>query len=138
RCVLVASGKVLVDFGLRRAHGSEAGLLAARAAYVGGFDGTATVLAGARFGIPIHGTMAHSYVLAHDSETQAFADFARDRSSDVVLLLDTFDPERAAAPAVHLAHELAAGGIRLRGVRLHRGAPRAPPPPGPGVPAPAP
>src|SRR5262245_35161978 len=121
RCVLVASGKVLVDFGLRRAHGSEAGLLAARAAYVGGFDGTATVLAGARFGIPIHGTMAHSYVLAHDSETQAFADFARDRSSDVVLLLDTFDRERAAAPAVHLAHELAAEGIRLRGVRLDSG-----------------
>jgi len=121
RCVLVASGKVLVDFGLRRAHGSEAGLLAARAAYVGGFDGTATVLAGARFGIPIHGTMAHSYVLAHDSETQAFADFARDRSSDVVLLLDTFDPERAAARAVHLAHELAAEGIRLRGVRLDSG-----------------
>src|SRR5262245_1587319 len=121
RCVLVASGKVLVDFGLRRAHGSDAGLLAARAAYIGGFDGTATVLAGARFGIPIHGTMAHSYVLAHDSETHAFADFARDRSSDVVLLLDTFDPERAAARAVHLAHELAAEGIRLRGVRLDSG-----------------
>src|SRR5262249_60198441 len=103
-----------VDFGLRRAHGSEAGLLAARAAYVGGFDGTATVLAGARFGIPIHGTMAHSYVLAHDSETQAFADFPRDPPSHVVLPLDTFHPERAAARAGPLAHELAAGGTRRR------------------------
>jgi nicotinate phosphoribosyltransferase len=121
RCVLAASGKLLVDFGLRRAHGAEAGLLAARAAYVGGFDGTATLLANARFGIPIHGTMAHSYVLAHDSEAQAFADFARDRPGDVVLLLDTFDSEKAAAKAVDLARELAADGIRLRGVRLDSG-----------------
>ncbi len=121
RCVLAAPGKLLVDFGLRRAHGAEAGLLAARAAYVGGFDGTATVLAGARFGIPLHGTMAHSYVLAHDSEAQAFADFARDRPGDVVLLLDTFDSEKAAAKAVELARQLAAEGIRLRGVRLDSG-----------------
>jgi nicotinate phosphoribosyltransferase len=121
RCVLAAPGKLLVDFGLRRAHGAEAGLLAARAAYVGGLDGTATVLAGARFGIPVYGTMAHSYVLAHDSEAQAFADFARDRPGDVVLLLDTFDTEAAAAKVVCLAADLAREGIRVRGVRLDSG-----------------
>src|SRR5262249_52859270 len=111
RCVLAAPGKLLIDFGLRRAHGAEAGLLPARAAFVGGLDGTATVLAGARFGIPVHGTMAHSYILAHDSEAQAFADFARDRPGDVVLLLDTFDTEAAAAKVVRLATDLARDGI---------------------------
>jgi nicotinate phosphoribosyltransferase len=121
RCVLAAPGKLLIDFGLRRAHGAEAGLLAARAAYVGGLDGTATVLAGARFGIPVSGTMAHSYILAHSSETQAFADFARDRPGDVVLLLDTFDTEAAAAKVVLLAADLAREGIRVRGVRLDSG-----------------
>src|SRR5574341_1419436 len=68
RCVLAAPGKRLVDFGLRRAHGAEAGLLAARASYLAGFDGTSATLAGARFGIPVFGTMAHSFVQAHDSE----------------------------------------------------------------------
>ena len=66
RCVLAAPGKLLVDFGLRRAHGAEAGLLAARAAYLAGFGGSATVLAGKRFGVPLYGTMAHSYVQAHE------------------------------------------------------------------------
>ena len=66
RMVLAAPGKQLVDFGLRRAHGAEAGLLAARASYLAGFDGTATVLAARDFGIPMVGTMAHSFVQAHD------------------------------------------------------------------------
>jgi nicotinate phosphoribosyltransferase len=121
RCVLAAPGKLLVDFGLRRAHGAEAGLLAARAGWIGGLDGTATVLANARFGVPVYGTMAHSYVLAHDSEEEAFADFARDRPDDVVLLLDTWDTERAAETVVRLAPALAREGIRIRGVRLDSG-----------------
>ena len=68
RMVLAAPGKVLVDFGLRRAHGAEAGLMAARASYIAGFAGTATVLAGEMFGIPLYGTMAHSFIEAFDDE----------------------------------------------------------------------
>ena len=73
RMVLAAPGKQLVDFGLRRAHGAEAGLMAARASYLAGFAGTATVLARKDFGIPIFGTMAHSFIQAHADETAAFA-----------------------------------------------------------------
>src|SRR5262245_12166484 len=76
RMVLAAPGKVLVDFGLRSAHGGEAGLLAARAAYLAGFAGTATVEADKRYGIPIFGTMAHSFIQAHDDEAVAFERFA--------------------------------------------------------------
>ncbi|MFO1402371.1 MAG: hypothetical protein U1F30_14370 [Steroidobacteraceae bacterium] len=77
RCVLAARGRQLVDFGFRRAHGAEAGLLAARAAYLAGFDATATVEAGRAFGIPLSGTMAHSFIEAHASEPAAFEDFLR-------------------------------------------------------------
>ena len=76
RAVLVARGKPLIDFGLRRAHGAEAGLFAARASYLAGFVGTATVLAGMTYGIPLYGTMAHSFVQAHADETLAFEHFA--------------------------------------------------------------
>jgi nicotinate phosphoribosyltransferase len=76
RAVLVAPGKLLVDFGMRRAHGAEAGLLAARAAYLAGFSGTATVQAGQLFHMPIYGTMAHSFIQAHDNEAEAFEHFA--------------------------------------------------------------
>lgn len=121
RAVLVAQGRQLVDFGLRRAHGAEAGLLAARACWIAGFDATATVAAEARFGIPAVGTMAHSYVLAHDSEAEAFRHFARDLPGTVVLLIDTWDTEAGAETAVAVARELAAEGIRVRGVRIDSG-----------------
>lgn len=121
RLRLAAGDKVLIDFGLRRAHGAEAGLLAARASYLAGFDGTATVEAGRRFGIPISGTMAHSFVQAHDDEVQAFRHFARSRPDSVILLIDTYDTEAAAEKVVGLAPELAAEGITLRGVRLDSG-----------------
>src|SRR5262249_18005393 len=121
RCRLAAPDRLLVDFGLRRAHGAEAGLLAARASWVGGLDGTATALANVRFGVPVYGTMAHAYVLAHDREEQAFADFARDRPGNVVLLLDTWDTERAAQTVVRLAPALAREGLRVHGVRLDSG-----------------
>lgn len=121
RCVLAAPGKLLVDFGLRRAHGAEAGLLAARAAYLAGFTGTATVLAGARFGIPLYGTMAHSYIEAHDVEADAFDAFARCHPGNVVLLLDTYDTEAAARKVVALAPALARRGIHIASVRLDSG-----------------
>src|SRR5579859_6312148 len=121
RLVLAAPGKQLVDFGFRRAHGAEAGLLAARASYVAGFSGTATMLAEQRFGIPIYGTMAHSFVQAHDSESLAFEHFARARPSGIILLIDTYDTERAAERVVALAPRLAREGISIRGVRLDSG-----------------
>ena len=121
RCVLAAPGKLLVDFGLRRAHGAEAGLLAARASYLAGFSGTATVLAGIRFGIPLYGTMAHSFVQAHDSETEAFLDFARGHPENTTLLIDTYDTEAAAARVIALVPQLKREGITVRAVRLDSG-----------------
>lgn len=121
RSVLVAPGKLLVDFGLRRAHGAEAGLLAARAAYIAGITGTATVLAAPLFAIPIYGTMAHSFIQAHDNELTAFEHFARAQPNNVVLLIDTYDTEAAAHKVVKLAARLKQDGIVIRGVRLDSG-----------------
>jgi nicotinate phosphoribosyltransferase len=121
RSVLVAGGKPLIDFGLRRAHGAEAGLLAARAAYLAGFTGTSNVLAGRLYGIPLYGTMAHSYVQAHHDEAAAFRHFAAAQPDHVVLLIDTYDTEEAARKAVALAPSLLSRGIALRGVRLDSG-----------------
>lgn len=121
RMVLAADDMALADFGLRRAHGAEAGLLAARASYLAGFAGSATVLAARRFGVPASGTMAHSFVQAHDSEESAFLHFARSRRQGVVLLIDTYDTELAAQKVVAMAPQLAEEGIDLRGVRLDSG-----------------
>lgn len=121
RCVLAAPGKQLVEFGLRRAHGAEAGIIAARASYLAGFAGTATVLAGQRFDIPLFGTMAHSYVEAHQREAQAFSQFAASQPHDVTLLIDTYDSEAAAAKVVALAPELRRHGATLAAVRLDSG-----------------
>ena len=121
RCVLVAPDKLLVDFGLRRAHGAEAGLFAARAAYLAGFGGTATVLAGKEYDIPIFGTMAHSFVQAHDSEPAAFEGFAHAQPDNVVLLIDTYDTEAGARKVVEVAPRLKAEGIVIKGVRLDSG-----------------
>ncbi len=121
RMVLAAPGKVLADFGLRTAHGAEAGLFSARASYIAGFAGAANVLAGERYGIPIVGTMAHSFVQVHDDETQAFENFARARPDGVILLIDTYDTEAGARKVVELAPRLAADGISIRGVRIDSG-----------------
>jgi len=121
RCVLAAPGKLLVDFGMRRAHGAEAGLLAARANYLAGFDGSATVEAAVRFGVPVFGTMAHSFVEAHDDEARAFEHFAASQPDNVVLLIDTYDTEAGARKVVDLAPRLRERGIRIKGVRLDSG-----------------
>jgi nicotinate phosphoribosyltransferase len=121
RSVLAAPGKLLVDFGLRRAHGAEAGLLAARAAYIAGYSGTATVSAAQRMGIPVFGTMAHSFVQAHDDETLAFEHFAETYPQNAVLLLDTYDTEDAARQVVALAERLKRRGVGVKGVRLDSG-----------------
>jgi nicotinate phosphoribosyltransferase len=121
RSVLVAGGKPLIDFGLRRAHGAEAGLLAARASYLAGFAGTSTVLAGMEYDIPIYGTMAHSFVQAHKDETTAFEHFALAQPENAVLLIDTYDTEAAAHKVVALASRLRQQGIMVKGVRLDSG-----------------
>ena len=117
RCRLAAGICKLADFGLRRAHGAEAGLLAARACYVAGFDSTATVEAGRRFGIPLTGTMAHSFIQAHDSEAAAFRDFARVHPRGVTLLIDTYDTLRAAREVAALRRD----GVPVDAVRLDSG-----------------
>jgi nicotinate phosphoribosyltransferase len=121
RMVLAANGKSLADFGLRSAHGAEAGLLSARASYIAGFAGAANVEAGARFGVPIVGTMAHSFVQIHDDEMTAFENFARSRPDGVIFLIDTFDTEAGARKVVALAPKLKADGIGIRGVRIDSG-----------------
>lgn len=121
RSVLAAGGKPVIDFGLRRAHGAEAGLLAARASYLAGFAGSATVLAGMEYGVPIYGTMAHSFVQAHKEESAAFEHFAQAQPENVVLLIDTYDTEEGARRVVALASQLRSKGIDVNGVRLDSG-----------------
>jgi len=121
RSVLIAPDKLLVDFGMRRAHGAEAGLLAARACYLAGFSGTATVLAGTLYDIPLFGTMAHSFIQAHDDESHAFEHFARSHPDNTTLLIDTYDTEAAADKVVALAKKLKADNIIIKGVRLDSG-----------------
>ena len=121
RMVLAAPGKILSDFGLRTAHGAEAGNFSARASYIAGFASVANVLAGQHYGIPIVGTMAHSFVQVHGDETTAFETFARARPEGVVLLIDTYDTEAGARKVVELAPRLKADGIAIRGVRIDSG-----------------
>ncbi len=121
RMVLLAPGKLLVDFGLRRAHGSDAGLMAARAAYIAGFAGTATLLAQKVFGIPTYGTMAHSFIQSFDNEAAAFEAFARTRPQNLTLLIDTYDTEAAAKTVVALAPRLKELGIDIQAVRIDSG-----------------
>jgi nicotinate phosphoribosyltransferase len=110
RCVIAARGKQLVDFGMRRAHEADAAVFAARAAYLAGFDATATVEAGRRFGIALSGTMAHSFIEAHDREEQAFRDFVLSSQKPTTLLIDTYDSLRGLRHVIALAHELAQRG----------------------------
>ena len=122
RCFLAAGDRaILVDFGLRRAHGAEAGLLAARASYIAGFRGTSTVIAEPLLGIPGYGTMAHSFIQAHHSELDAFIDFCRSNPGNTILLIDTYDTLTGAARAVSAASLLTREGIQVNAVRLDSG-----------------
>lgn len=118
RAVLVAAGAPLLEFGGRRAHGIDAALTAARSAYVAGFAATSSVEAGRRFGIPVVGTMAHSYVLASPDEQTAFRAFAQ-RYPDATLLVDTYDTADGIRHAIAVAHELGPG--RIGAIRLDSG-----------------
>jgi len=121
RCVHAARGKGLVDFSFRRTQGVDAGVKVARASYLAGFLGTSNMLAGKIYGIPIFGTMAHSYVTSFSSEMDSFWAFARAFPDDVILLIDTYDTLCGAKKAVEVARYMAAEGRKLRGVRLDSG-----------------
>ncbi|MFE7548725.1 nicotinate phosphoribosyltransferase [Streptomyces gardneri] len=128
RCVLAAAGRPLVDFSLRRTHGPEAGMQAARVCALVGFAGTSNVAAANRYGIPASGTMAHSYVEAFGSEEQAFRAFARTCPGPVTFLVDTYDTDRGVATAARVLKDLGPGpgcGIRLDGGDLFALARRA-------------
>lgn len=120
--VSIASGeRSFMDFSLRRDHGADAGLKAARASFIGGASSTSNVLAGRFFGIPVSGTMAHSYVMAFDTEVDAFRAYATDFPERAVLLIDTFDTVQGAKHAVEVAAEFAPEGVKLAGVRIDSG-----------------
>src|ERR1017187_8162664 len=111
RVVTAAEGRQIVDFGARRAHGSQASLLAARASSIGGCQGTSNVLAGQQFGMNTYGTQAHSWVMAHEDEDEAFRNFLDAFPEDSVLLLDTYDVRNAVKRIIRLGRKPA--GVRL-------------------------
>ncbi|MFY9559184.1 MAG: nicotinate phosphoribosyltransferase [Terriglobales bacterium] len=114
RIVAAAKGLDVVEFGTRRAHGPEAGVLAARAAYIAGCAGSSNVQAGERFGIPIFGTLAHSFVMAYSNEEEAFRRFQQLFPEYAVLLVDTYDTLAATEKIIR-------AGLRPKGVRLDSG-----------------
>ena len=123
RIVRAAEGRMVSDFGARRAHNMDAATYGARAAYIGGVDMTATVSAGQQFGIPISGTMAHSWVMFFEDELTAFKHYAEIYPQATVLLVDTYDVIRSGIPnAIRTAREvLEPQGRRLLGVRIDSG-----------------
>lgn len=123
RIVRAAQGRVVSDFGARRAHNMDAAVYGARAAYIGGVNGTATVLSGEMFGIPVGGTMAHSWVMYYEDEYTAFKKYAETYPDGTVLLIDTYDVLKSGVPnAIRIAKEvLEPMGKRLKGVRIDSG-----------------
>ncbi|MDX9819538.1 nicotinate phosphoribosyltransferase [Desulfococcus multivorans] len=121
RCVHAARGRSIVDFSLRRTHGVDAGMAVARAGYIAGMSATSNVLAGKIYGIPVAGTMAHSFITSFESEINAFRAFADIFGDRTVLLIDTYDTLAGAEKAVTVAREMKAQDRRLRGVRLDSG-----------------
>jgi nicotinate phosphoribosyltransferase len=121
RSVVAACGKSLIDFSLRRTHGADAGLKAARSSFIAGFQATSNVLAGQLYGIPVSGTMAHSYVTAFDEEIDAFRAFARVHPNNTIFLIDTYDTLSGAHKACDVGLEMKERDQKLLGVRLDSG-----------------
>jgi len=119
RIVRAAEGRMVVDFGSRRAHGVDAALKVARVSYLAGAAGTSLVLAGKRYGIPIFGTMAHSYIQAHDDETEAFRQFATIHPQ-TTLLVDTYDTLEGVRKVIDLSRRMGAD-FQVRAIRLDSG-----------------
>jgi nicotinate phosphoribosyltransferase len=121
RVVCAAQGRPVIEFGLRRTQGTDAGMKAARCSYLAGASGTSNALAGMRYGIPIFGTMAHSYVMFFDKEIDSFRAFARTFPQNSTFLIDTYDDVTGAHNAAVVAKELEKQGYRLNAVRLDSG-----------------
>lgn len=121
RVVRAAQGRPVIEFGLRRTQGLDAGMKAARCSYIAGCYGTSNVLAGMKYGIPIFGTMAHSFVMFFDKEIEAFRAFAKTFPDKSLLLIDTFDNIAGAKTAAIVAEELQKTGHQLNAVRIDSG-----------------
>jgi nicotinate phosphoribosyltransferase len=121
RVCLAARGDPVVDFGLRRAQGLDGGLTASRAAFVGGCAATSNVLAGQLLGLPVRGTHAHSWVMAFDSEVEAFEAYARAQPNNCIFLVDTYDTLEGVRRAVAVARRLRERGHEMVGIRLDSG-----------------
>ena len=124
RIVRAADGRAVSDFGARRAHGNDAAVFGARACMIGGVSGTATVLAGQRFDIPVSGTMAHSWVMLYPDELTAFRRFAARYPHNCILLVDTYDVLGSGVPnAIRVFREMRDSGVQSRsfGIRIDSG-----------------
>ncbi|HEV7920511.1 MAG TPA: nicotinate phosphoribosyltransferase [Thermoanaerobaculia bacterium] len=121
RIVHAAAGDAVIDFGLRRAQGENGALSAARAAYIGGVGATSNVLAGARYGIPVKGTHAHSWVMSFDDELEAFQTYAEVMPNNALLLVDTYDTLQGVRHAIEIGRRLRERGHELAGIRLDSG-----------------
>jgi len=121
RCVHAAAARAVVGFSLRRTHGVDAGMKVARSSYLAGFAGTSNALAGQRYGIPVVGTMAHSFVSSFEHERDAFRAFVTSFPNHSILLIDTYDTVSGARTAVDIAREMTARGQQLQGVRIDSG-----------------
>ncbi len=121
RIVHAARGRTCFDFGARRAHGRDAGILAARASFIGGAAGTSLVIAGQYFNIPYVGTVAHKFIMDRPSELEAFRDYAKSFPHNTLLLIDTYDTIQGAKNACVVGKEMQDRGAQLRGVRLDSG-----------------
>ncbi|MFW6140062.1 MAG: nicotinate phosphoribosyltransferase [Acidobacteriota bacterium] len=121
RCVHAAREKKLVDFSFRRCQGIDAAMKVAKASYIAGFIGTSNVLAGKQYGIPIYGTMAHSYVSSFDKEIDAFRAFSQTFPENSILLVDTYDSLSGTIKAAQVGEEMADQGEKLKGIRLDSG-----------------
>lgn len=121
RVVTAAAGKNCFDFALRRTHGQDAGVKVARSSYLAGFSGTSCVLAGKLYGIPVAGTMAHSFIMSFKNEAEAFSAYARSFPTKSTLLVDTYNTKKGIANAISVGLRLKRKAERLRGIRLDSG-----------------
>ncbi len=121
RVAIACGDRAFVDFSARRDHGVDAAMAAARGAWICGAAGSSLVAAGQRWGIPLSGTMAHSFVMSFNDERDAFRAYARSFPQGTVLLIDTYDTVEGARNAADVAHELAGEGVHISGVRLDSG-----------------